>query len=70
VPLVDLHARSIEQLEKMGSQVAGVFDPPGKEPDRPDRTHLSVKGAELTALLIADELRKVAPDLAKYFREK
>jgi lysophospholipase L1-like esterase len=66
VPLVDLHARSIAQLEAMGPEAATVFDPPSKQPGQPDRTHLTEKGAELTAALVADELRRVAPELAKH----
>ena len=66
VPLVDLHARSIAQLEAMGPEAAMVFDPPGKKPGEPDHTHLTKKGADLTAALVADELRRVAPDLAKH----
>ena len=36
-----------------------------KDPSKPDKTHLSAKGAEETAKLIAAKIRKNAPDLAK-----
>jgi lysophospholipase L1-like esterase len=66
VPLVDLFARSVELLEKMGAKEAAVFDPQTKD-GKPDHTHLSPKGAEIMAKVIADEIRKVEPNLAKSF---
>ncbi|MDQ3813255.1 MAG: pectate lyase, partial [Armatimonadota bacterium] len=44
VPLLDLHARSIEQLNTIGPQAAAEYDRPGDDPTKPDRTHLSEKG--------------------------
>jgi len=67
VPLVDLFARSSALLEKLGPAAADEFNPPGKAA-RSDRTHLNAKGAEVKANLIADELRRVAPDLAKLLK--
>jgi PelA/Pel-15E family pectate lyase len=66
VPLVDLYARSIEQLNVIGPQAAAAYDAPVTEPAKPDRTHLSAVGAQATAQLVAEELRKVAPYLASY----
>ena len=66
VPLVDLFARSIALLEKIGPKASAPFDPKG---DQPDHTHLSPKGAEVMAGLVADELRKVEPTLAKLLAE-
>ncbi len=63
VPLVDLHARSIELLEKIGPEAAAAFDPATKD-GRPDHTHLSAAGGEAMAKLIATELRTVEPKLA------
>ena len=68
VPLVDLHACSIELLDKMGPQAAAELDHPSKDPSKPDRTHLSEKGSEVMARLVADELRKVEPELARYLK--
>jgi len=68
VPLVDLHALSIAQLEAMGPEAAAVFDPPGKTGE-PDHTHLTPKGADLVAALVAGELRKVAPEVAAHLVE-
>ena len=63
VPLVDLSGRSIELLERIGPDAAAAFDPKSKD-GKPDHTHLSAKGGETMAGLVADELRKVEPKLA------
>jgi lysophospholipase L1-like esterase len=65
VPLIDLNARSIEQMNQLGPKAAVAFDAESKDPTKPDRTHLSAKGAEETARLVAAEVRKNAPELAK-----
>lgn len=65
VPLVDLHGRSIELLNRMGTKAAEELNPPSKEPGKTDRTHLSARGSEIMASLVADELRRVEPELAK-----
>lgn len=64
VPLLDLNARSIEQLNQLGPAAAAVFDPKPKDPAKPDKTHLSAQGAEATAKLVADEIRLRLPALA------
>ncbi len=64
VPLLDLNARSIEQLNQLGPEAAVAFDPKAKDPTKPDKTHLSAKGAEEAAKQVADEIRKRVPDLA------
>jgi len=68
VPVVDLFARSIELLEKLGPTASDEFNPPGKDAKTTDRTHLNAKGAEVMAKIIADDLRKVAPELAKLLK--
>jgi lysophospholipase L1-like esterase len=67
VPLVDLFARSIELLEKLGPSASDEFNPLGKD-GATDRTHLNAKGAEVMSGIVADELRRVAPDLAKLLK--
>ena len=67
VPLVDLHARSAEQLNQLGASGAAAYNPPTKDGST-DRTHLNEKGATATAQLVAEELRKAAPDIAKHFK--
>lgn len=67
VPVVDLFVRSVELLEKIGPAAADEFNPPGKD-GATDRTHLNEKGAAVMADIVVDELRKVAPDLAKFLK--
>lgn len=68
VPLIDLNARSIAQLNQMGPKAAVVFDAKSKDPAKPDRTHLSAEGAQASAKLVAEEIRKNIPDLAELLR--
>ena len=65
VPLIDLNARSIEQLNELGPKAAIAFDAKSPNPPIPDKTHLSAKGAAETAKLVANEIRKNVPELAK-----
>lgn len=65
VPLVDLFALTVELHNKLGPVESDAFNPVGK---RPDRTHLNSKGAMIIAKIIADELRKVAPECAKLLK--
>lgn len=67
-PLLDLNARSIEQLNQLGPEAAVTFDPKPKDPAKPDKTHLSTKGAEETAKLVAEEIRKRVPELARLLK--
>lgn len=66
VPLVDLHARSHELIEKLGPEGVKEMEPEGKEPGTHDGTHLNERGGEIIAPLVADELRKVAPELGAH----
>jgi lysophospholipase L1-like esterase len=68
VPLVDLHTRSIEFVEKLGPNGMAAMEPPGKTAGTMDHTHLTERGGEMTAPLVAEELRKVAPELATLLR--
>lgn len=70
VPLVDLNARSIEQAEKLGPKGLEPMEPWGKPAWTKDHTHLNKLGAKLVAPLVVEELRKVAPELAKLIREE
>ena len=70
VPLVDLHARSIELCESLGPEKCLEFSPRKKgegdsTEDRYDGTHLNDKGHVLFGRLVAEEVRKTVPDLAK-----
>ena len=66
VPLVDLHARSVEQFNAIGRTAAKQYDRPNPDPTKPDATHLSEFGAQQTALLVAREVQRVEPELGKY----
>jgi lysophospholipase L1-like esterase len=67
-PLVDLFARSVALLEKMGPEASAVFDPKTKD-GKPDHIHLSPEGAKIMAKVIAEELRKTEPSLARLLAE-
>lgn len=64
VPVVDLFARSVAFHEKLGPQASDEFNPPSQD-GKTDRTHLEPRGAAIIAALVADELHKVEPELAK-----
>jgi lysophospholipase L1-like esterase len=70
VPLVDLHARSHELIEKLGPSGIAEMEPEGKTPGTHDGTHLTEKGGEMIAPLVADEVRKVAPELGAHLAAK
>jgi lysophospholipase L1-like esterase len=69
VPVVDLNARSIALLEKLGPEGSKPFDPITKD-GRPDHTHLSPKGGEVMAHIVAEDLVKVLPKLKPCFVQK
>jgi lysophospholipase L1-like esterase len=71
VPVVDLHGRSLELMNRIGAEGSAKFDPP--HPDRPglfDRTHLNEAGAAAMAELVIDELKKVLPESKAWFTTK
>lgn len=70
VPLVDLHASSIAQLNAIGAKAAAAYDyqAPDADPNKPDRTHLSPAGAAATAQLVADGLQEAVPELKPYLK--
>ena len=73
VPLVDLHARSIELCESYGPAGCEFFSPiksveNGKT--NYDGTHLRGKGYVMFAQLVVNELRKNAPELSPFLLDK
>lgn len=64
VPLLDLHARSVELCEKLGPDETAKFNP--IKDGKPDTTHLNGEARVVFARLVVDELRKAVPDLAPY----
>jgi lysophospholipase L1-like esterase len=71
VPLVDLHARSMEQVQQLGPQGTVALDALKQKEGGVSRdpTHLSPGGARLTAPLVAGELRRIGSDLASHLRD-
>lgn len=81
VPLIDLHARSIELYEKLGQKKILEFsplknaDPTSKNSDTTattaqavDGTHLNEKGSEVVGPMVAEELKKAVPELASHIK--
>jgi lysophospholipase L1-like esterase len=66
VPLVDLHAASIELLNRLGPAESEPLGPMVN--GRRDRTHLSPKGQAVMAALVADLLRQAVPQLAPHLK--
>ena len=64
VPLVDLHALSMAELNALGPEAGAKYHLAGGK--TPDRTHLSPFGCRATGLLVARELAIVAPELREY----
>lgn len=72
VPLIDLHAKSIELLDRLGPSISpslGPLKPDGKTDVTLDKTHLNADGSALFGGLMANEVRRVVPELAPYISE-
>jgi len=66
VPFVDLHARSVEAVTRLGEQGAAELGPM-KDGQR-DNTHFSPAGAAWAADLVIAELKRVVPAAAGWFK--
>src|ERR1017187_2947109 len=64
VPLVDLHARSVEYCEKIGPAETAKLNPVAN--GKPDTTHLNAEARVVFARLVAEDLCKAAPELAPH----
>ena len=64
VPLVDLHARSVEYCEKIGPEETAKLNP--VKDGKPDTTHLNAGARLVFARLVVEELRKAVPELAPH----
>ncbi len=78
VALIDLHAMSIELMERLGPAIGVAISP--LKPDASisastasdltiDKTHLNDAGSALFGAMMARELRRVAPELALHIRD-
>ncbi len=65
--VLDLHAFSIVTLDRMGPDAAAALGIV-KEDGTLDRTHLSPAGSDLFGAIVADELRRLIPELAPFIR--
>ena len=81
VPVLDLHALSIERYEQMGAEKVLELSPlKNADPASPnadttatgkkavDGTHLNEKGGQLFGALVAEALKRVVPELAPHIR--
>ncbi len=66
VPLVDLHARSIAAVTKLGPAASEDLGP--MKDGKRDNTHFSPKGATWAADLVITELRSVVPESVSWFK--
>ncbi len=64
VPLLDLQARTLELYQKLGKEGCEKQISPINK-GAIDATHLNAAGSDMVGALVADELRKAVPDLAK-----
>jgi lysophospholipase L1-like esterase len=62
VPLIDLHALSIDVYEKLGATAVRAFEPMSKT--GADHTHLNAEGSRVFGQLVARELARQVPELA------
>lgn len=77
VPLIDLDAKSMALLKTFGprrSRYLYDYVAAGENPHFPegheDNTHFSELGARKIAEIVAHDIRRVAPGLARYFRDE
>jgi lysophospholipase L1-like esterase len=78
VPLIDLHARSIELYEKLGKAKVDELSPKktpkldkaeqGNKADVLDGTHLNAKGSDVVGPIVAEELKNAVPELLAYIK--
>ena len=76
VPLIDLHARSVELYNRLGSDGLKDLEPVKVEAESTntgaarkvgiDHTHLTPAGSRMIGPIVAEELAKVVPSLAPY----
>jgi lysophospholipase L1-like esterase len=73
VPLIDLQSESIAYLDKIGPTEGQALGITKKDTDGrtiPDKTHLNWQGSYVFGRMVAVDLGKTAPVLAKYIRDQ
>ncbi len=71
VPIIDLHRDSIAYLDKIGEKEGNTLAITKKNDDGEtifDKTHLDWKGSYIFGRIVAVDMGKVAPELAKYVK--
>lgn len=68
VPLIDLHDRSLAVCNALGRDVCVSLMSTPKDNDAFDGTHLTHAGSLIMGALVADEIKRVVPDLRPYIR--
>lgn len=68
VPLIDLHARSLEEITKLGEAGCADFGP--MKDGKRDNTHFSPAGATWAADLVIAELKRAVPMSWQWFKWK
>jgi len=78
VPVIDLHARSVEYYEKEGKEKILEISPlKNADPGNPggdtsgqavDGTHLNEKGGQIFGAIVAEEVKKAVPELAPHVK--
>ncbi len=71
VPLLDLHERAVELYLKVGRAKTETWGLPKPDPKDPkvtilDKTHFNAEASAAMGKVVADELKRVVPELAKY----
>ena len=67
VPVIDLHARSIDAGERLGESAWAALSP-RDDKGEVDRTHLNDKGSSLVGAIVASELSVAVPELASHIQ--
>ena len=71
VPLLELHERAVDLYLKVGRKVSETWGLPKADSAHPgtvilDKTHFNAEGSAAMGKIVADELKRVVPELAKY----
>ena len=71
VPLMELHERAVDLYLKVGKKISetwGLPKPDSKDPKVMilDKTHFNAEGSAAMGKVVADELKRAVPELAKY----
>jgi lysophospholipase L1-like esterase len=71
VPLMELHERAVDLYLKIDKKVSDSWGLPKPDPANPsvtilDKTHFNAEGSAAMGKVVADELKRAVPELAKY----